>query len=103
MESFTEVSAYLSDTTTVRQASTRLSAVANYEIAADAYWNPLGAVGTTARQPDSIIGPDVPVEGVPLRIDNYRWTDAPRIVDNDGETYRFLTVLRGELGSAWDW
>ena len=103
MESFTEVSAYLSDTTTVRQASTRLSAVANYEIAADAYWNPLGAVGTSARLPDSIIGPDIPVEGVPLRIDNYRWTDAPRIVDNDGETYRFLTGLRGEFGSNWDW
>lgn len=102
VESFSEFSAYLSDTTTIRQASTRLGTVANFTIAADAYWNPLGAVGTTARLPDSIIGPDVPVEGLELSIDNYRWTDAPRIVDNDGETYRFLTGLRGELGN-WDW
>lgn len=102
LESFTEFSAYLSDTTTVRHASTRLSAVAKYRIAADAYWNPVGAVGSSARLPDSIIGPDVPVGGVELEIDNYRWTDAPRIVDNDGETYRFLTGLRGEMG-AWDW
>ena len=102
MESFSEFSAYLSDTTTIRQASTRLSAVANFRIAADAYWNPLGAVGTTARLPDSIIGPDVPVGGLELVIDNYRWTDAPRIVDNDGETYRFLTGLRGQFGE-WDW
>ena len=102
MESYTEASAYLSDTTTVRHASTRLSAVAKYQIAADAYWNPLGAVGTTARLPDSIIGPDIPAEGLDLEIDNYRWTDAPRIVDNDGETYRFLTGLRGEMG-RWDW
>jgi iron complex outermembrane receptor protein len=102
LESFTEVSAYISDTFTVRQRSTRLGAVANYTIAADAYWNPVGAVGTTARLPDSIIGPDVPVEGVALSIDNYGWSDAPRHVYNDGETYRFLTGLRGEMG-AWDW
>ena len=102
LESFTEFSAYLSDTTTTRQASTRLSAVAKYRIAADAYWNPVGALGSSARLPDSIIGPDVPIEGVELEIDNYRWTDAPRIVDNDGETYRFLTGLRGEMGD-WNW
>ena len=103
MESFTEASVYLSDTFTQRHRSTRLSAVAKYRIAADAYWNPLGAVGTTARLPDSIIGPDIPVEGLELEIDNYGWIDAPRKVYNDGETYRFLTGLRGEFGSAWDW
>lgn len=103
MESFTEASAYISDTFTQRHRSTRLSAVAKYRIAADAYWNPLGAVGTSARLPDSIIGPDIPVEGLELEIDNYGWIDAPREVYNDGETYRFLTGLRGEFGSAWDW
>lgn len=102
MESFTEFSAYLSDTRTVRHPSTRLSAVAKFRIAADAYWNPLGAVGTTARLPDSIIGTDVPVEGLELEVDNYRWTEAPRIVDNDGETYRILTGLRGDIGD-WGW
>ena len=44
----------------------------------------------------------MPAGGLELEIDNYRWTDAPRIVDNDGETYRFLTGLRGALGE-WDW
>ena len=102
LESFSEFSAYISDTFTVRNRSARLSAVANFTIAADAYWNPVGAVGTSARLPDTIIGPDVPVEGVELRLDNYGWIDAPRHVYNDGETYRFLTGLRGELG-AWDW
>lgn len=103
MESFTEASAYISDTFTQRHRSTRLSAVAKYRIAADAYWNPLGAVGTSARLPDSIIGTDIPVEGLELEIDNYGWIDAPREVYNDGETYRFLTGLRGEFGTSWDW
>ena len=102
LESFTEFSAYFSDTFTVRHRSARLGAVAKYRIAPDAYWNPFGAVGTTARLPDSIIGTNVPVEGYELEIDNYGWIDAPRHVYNDGETYRFLTGLRGELG-AWDW
>lgn len=102
LESFTEFSAYISETFTQRHRSTRLSAVAKYRIAPDAYWNPFGAVGTTARLPDSIIGTNVPVEGYELEIDNYGWIDAPREVYNDGETYRFLTGLRGELGN-WDW
>ncbi len=102
LESFTEVTAYFSDTFTQRHRSTRLSAVAKYRIAADAYWNPLGAEGTTARLPDSIIGPDVPVEGLELEIDNYGWVESPRRVFNDGETYRVLTGLRGEMG-RWDW
>jgi outer membrane receptor protein involved in Fe transport len=102
LESFTEFSAYHSDTFTKRHRSTRLGAVAKFRIAADAYWNPLGAVGTTARLPDSIIGPDIPVEGLELEIDNYGWIDAPREVYNDGENYRFLTGLRGQFGN-WDW
>lgn len=103
LESFTELSGYHSDTFTVRHASTRLSAVAQFIIAPDAYWNPFGACGTTARLPDSIIGTDVPCEGLEIELDNYRWTDAPRLVDNRGETYRFLTGLRGQIGSRWDW
>ncbi|MEJ2129212.1 MAG: TonB-dependent receptor [Woeseiaceae bacterium] len=102
MESFTEVSAYISDTLQQREQAAKLSAVAKYRIAADAYWNPLGAVGTSARLPDSIIGPDIPVEGLELEIDNYRSTENPRRVYNDGETYRFLTGLRGQAGD-WDW
>lgn len=103
LESFTELSGYHSDTFTVRHASTWLGAVEQFRIAPTAYWNPLGQCGTTARLPDSIIGTDVPCEGLELEIENYRWTDAPRLVDVRGETYRFLTGLRGEIGSRWDW
>jgi outer membrane receptor protein involved in Fe transport len=53
--------------------------------------------------PDSVVGAgSIPVGGFALQIDNRRWTEAPRIVDNDGETYRFLQGFRGEWGN-WDW
>ncbi len=102
MESFTEVSAYISRTNTIRHASAKLGAVANYIIPAENYYNPFGVCGNPNRLPDSVIGAAFPCEGVDLRIDNYRWVEAPRIVDNDGETFRVLTGLRGQLGD-WDW
>lgn len=105
-ESFTEFSAYLSDTNTFRQASTRLGAVANYRVGAQNYWNPLGPCGSPNRLSFELIGDDtnggVPCTGLELTIDNYRWTAVPRIVDNDGETFRFLQGFRGRFGD-WDW
>ncbi|MDX1481198.1 MAG: TonB-dependent receptor [Woeseiaceae bacterium] len=102
LESFTELSAYASDTRTIRQASTRLSAVAKYRVGAENYWNPFGPCGSPNRLPDSVIGSaSVPCEGLELLIDNYRWV-IPRIVDVDGEVYRLLQGLRGTAGS-WDW
>ncbi len=103
VESFTEWSAYRSYTNTIRHASTKLSAVARYEVAADNYWNPFGPVGSPNRLPDSVVGAgSIPVGGFALQIDNYRWAQVPRIVDNDGETYRFLQGFRGTMGD-WDW
>lgn len=103
VESYTEFSAYISNTNTIRHASTKLGAVARYEIAADNYYNPFGPVGSPNRLPDSVVGAgSIPVEGFALQIDNRRWTEVPRIVDNDGETYRFLQGLRGQWGD-WDW
>jgi outer membrane receptor protein involved in Fe transport len=102
VESFTEFSAYLSDTNTIRHASTRLSAVARYTVAADNYYNPFGPIGSPNRLPDSVIGTGVPAGGLALQIDNYRWAQVPRIVDNDGETYRLLQGFRGSWGD-WDW
>ncbi|MDH3351562.1 MAG: TonB-dependent receptor [Gammaproteobacteria bacterium] len=112
VESFTEVSAYLSYTNTIRHASARLGSVAKYQVPAENYWNPFG-VCTLAdgsdnpnRLPFELIGDDtnggVPCAGFDLSIDNYRWTQVPRIVDNDGETFRILQGFRGEMGS-WDW
>ncbi len=103
VESYTEFSAYISNTNTIRHASAKLGAVARYEIAADNYYNPFGPVGSPNRLPDSVVGAgSIPVEGFALQIDNRRWTEAPRIVDNDGETYRFLQGFRGQWGD-WDW
>lgn len=103
VESYTEFSAYISNTNTIRHASTKLGAVARYEIAADNYYNPFGPLGSPNRLPDSVVGAgSIPDEGYALQIDNRRWTEAPRIVDNDGETYRFLQGFRGAWG-YWDW
>ncbi|ANO53323.1 TonB-dependent receptor domain-containing protein [Woeseia oceani] len=103
VESFTEVSAYLSYTNTLRHASTGLSAVADLRVGANNYYNPFGAVGSPNRLPDSVIGVGtLPDAGRTLIIDNYRWAQVPRIVDNDGKTYRILQGFRGNW-KDWDW
>ncbi len=103
VEAYTEFSAYISNTNTIRHASTKLGAVARYEVAADNFYNPFGPVGSPNRLPDSVVGAGaIPPEGYALQIDNRRWTEVPRIVDNDGETYRFLQGFRGTWGD-WDW
>ncbi len=101
VEFFSEFSWYYSDTNTIRHPSTRLSAVAKFRMAADAYYNPFGPCGSPNRLPDTLI-PDVPCEGLELEIDNYRWAQIPRIVDVEGDTYRLQGGLRGSMGE-WDW
>ena len=71
-------------------------------VGAENYYNPLGPVGSPNRLPDSIIGTDVPPEGLELRMDFYRFAEVPRIVDNDGDALRLLYGLRGTAGE-WDW
>ena len=102
LEAFTEFSIYASYTNTLRHASTKLGAVANHIVAADNYWNPFGPCGSPNRLPDDVLGATVPCEGLALRIDNYRWAQVPRVVDNDGKVYRLLQGLRGSMGE-WDW
>jgi iron complex outermembrane receptor protein len=106
IEAFTELSAYLSYTNTIRQASTNLSSVEDFNIPPENYWNPFGPCGSPNRLPFELIGDDtnggVPCTGFDVRLENYRWTQAPRIVDNDGETFRFLQGFRGQVGN-WDW
>ena len=81
--------------------STPLSAV-RLRVGAANYWNPFGPVGSPNRLPDSIVGPDLPPEGLELIIDNYRFAEVPRIVNNDGDAYRFVGGFRGIAGD-WDW
>jgi hypothetical protein len=66
------------------------------------YYNPLGAVGSPNRLPDALVGDGLPAEGLDVVLDNYRFAEVPRIIDNDGDTYRFLQGFRGSAG-AWDW
>ena len=100
VEAYTELAAYLSATNMNRHASASFSTV-KLQVAAENYYNPPGPCGSPNRLPDDVI-PDVPCSGVRLWIDNGRWTEAPRIVDNDGATWRFLQGFRGTW-EDWDW
>ncbi|MDH4125724.1 MAG: TonB-dependent receptor [Gammaproteobacteria bacterium] len=102
VSSFTELSGYASRTTTYRHASTKLGAVASHVIAANNYYNPFGPCSSPNRLDASIIGTGVPCTGVAMTFDFYRWAQVPRVVDNHGDDFRFLTGLRGSWGE-WDW
>ena len=100
MESFSELLYYMSDTHLFRHASAPFSTV-KLRVAAENYYNPFGPCGSPNRLPDSVI-PDVPCAGLELEIDNYRFTQVPRVVENDGSVIRVLQGLRGQAGK-WDW
>lgn len=68
-------------------------------VAANAYWNPLGAVGS----PNRIAGLNIPDAGLPVTIAALNYVDAgPRQVKVTNEQYRFLGGLKGKLGK-WNW
>lgn len=100
IESFTELSYYKSETNMYRHPSASFSS-SKLRVAAENYYNPFGVAGSPNRLPSGVTG-DFPDEGFDLTIDNYRFAEVPRIVDNDGKTYRFLQGLRGVIGD-WDW
>ncbi len=102
LESFTEFSYYQSSTNLTRHSSAPFSSV-KLEMGPDNPYNPLGS------GPGRLSGPafeaamaDVPAEGLNLLIDNYRFGQVPRIVENDGDMRRFLQGFRGTAGD-WDW
>jgi iron complex outermembrane receptor protein len=100
VEAFTELSYYKSETNLRRHATASFS-TSKLRVGAENYYNPFGSCGSPNRLSDDLI-PDVPCTGLELTIDNYRFAELPRIVDNDGDTYRFLQGFRGEMGE-WDW
>lgn len=100
MESFTELSYYQS-ATNLRRHATAPFTTSRLRVGAENYYNPFGPCGSPNRLDDALI-PDVPCSGLELTIDNYRFAENPRIVDNDGKTYRFLQGFRGELAD-WSW
>ncbi|GAC15322.1 TonB-dependent receptor domain-containing protein [Aliiglaciecola lipolytica] len=100
MEAFTELSFYKSETNLRRHATAPFT-TSKLRVGAENYYNPFGPCGSPNRLPDEMI-PDVPCSGLELTIDNYRFAELPRIVDNDGKNFRFLQGFRGVMGD-WDW
>ena len=100
IESFTEILAYRSDTNLSRHPSLSFS-TSELVLGASSYYNPFGAVGSPNRLPDVLVG-DLPPEGIDLIVDNYRFAELPRIINNEGDTYRFLQGFRGS-NENWDW
>ncbi len=100
VESFTEIGAYRYQSNLFRHGAAPFSTV-KLRVGAENYWNPFGPCGSPNRLPDAVI-PGVTCDGLELEIDNYRFTELPRIVDNDGDSFRLLQGFRGSEG-AWDW
>ena len=100
VESFTEILYYEASSNLRRHGA--YPSVVKFEVGAQNYYNPLGPCGSPNRLPDSVIGTDVSCDGLTLLIDNIRFDEAPRIVDTDVDTYRFLQGFRGAVGE-WDW
>lgn len=100
VESFTELSAYDYDSNISRHPSASFSTV-KLRVAADNYYNPWGPCGSPNRIPEAD-AEGVPCEGVLLEIDNYRFAEVPRIIDNNGDSFRVLQGFRGVAGD-WDW
>ena len=103
LEAFGEAYFYDSSTNKVNSAVTDLGSVV-LRVGASNYYNPLGSVNSAYRlpDPDGLIYEDVPDEGYDLYHDLYRFEEAPRTVDNDGQSTRLLFGLRG-TASDWDW
>ena len=99
-QSFTEFMYYTSDTNLRRHPSASFSTV-KLLLSKDNYYNPFGPVGSPNRLPASVI-PDVREEGLDILIDNYRFAEIPRVVDNEGSVWRLLQGFRGS-GDVWDW
>lgn len=99
-ESFTELSFYQSKTN-LRRHPTAPFTSSRLRVGAENYYNPFGPCGSPNRLDNALI-PDVPCSGLELVIDNYRFAEKQRIVDNDGETFRFVQGFRGSMDD-WDW
>lgn len=98
LESFSELMLYKSETNLVRGAT--YPRFADLYVGASNYYNPFGPIGSVNRL-DSLSDDDKP-NGARLEIDNYRFAERLRSVDNDGDSYRVLQGFRGDLG-AWYW
>ncbi|WP_010339135.1 TonB-dependent receptor domain-containing protein [Sphingobium yanoikuyae] len=98
---FGEVSFYRGKTSSTIGAPGSLANIP-ITVAANAYWNPLGPVGSPNRLPGLDLSV-VPAEGLPVQITSLSYVDVgSRKVDVTNYQYRFLGGLRGSIGD-FDW
>lgn len=98
VELFGELGLYTAETNAKSSAGNSLGSTPIF-IPASAYYNPFGPVGSPNRLP----GLNIPDEGLPLQIRNYRYTDmGSRDINVENYQYRILGGLRGEA-FGWSW
>ena len=90
MEAFTEVAAYSSDSDRIAHPSYAFTS-SKHRVGPDNYY-----LNQMTYDGNAIFA------GQELYIDNYRYTERPRLVNVKKETYRFLQGFRGTSGN-WDW
>ncbi|WP_240653078.1 TonB-dependent receptor domain-containing protein [Sphingomonas crocodyli] len=99
LDFFGEAGFYRGETHAVVGASASLANIP-ITMAANAYWNPFGPVGSPNRLP-GLTG--VPATGLPITISTLSYVDLgsrPVVVTN--YQYRFLGGLKGDIGN-WNW
>lgn len=103
VEAYFEGSFYRSENRRNIEASAILSAVP-VGIARDAYWNPFGptTLADGSPNPNRLPGTTIAAGGADLIMERYRFVDVGnRDVSVDKDVYRFVTGLRGNIGT-WD-
>jgi len=105
VEFFGELGYYWGKTWSQRQQDTPLD-TQRVLMSPTAYWNPLGAVGVTARLPGLTTGTGTtafPSTGAAVQIQDFRFSDLGyRTIDVDNVTTRYLGGLRGQW-RGFDW
>ncbi len=99
MEAYGELGYYFADSRMMVSSGGTSTTQPTY-MAANAYWNPFGPVGSPNRLP-GLTG--VPAAGLPIEIRNYRFSDGLRVTKVKQDQIRVLGGLRGEFaGFNWD-
>jgi iron complex outermembrane recepter protein len=102
---FGEAGYYQAKTRSVQDGQFTIGSI-RMSVPASNYWNPFGPVtfadGTV--NPNRLPSIDAPIEGLPVTITSYRFTDlGPSIVNVTNKQFRILGGLRGEaLGFDWE-
>ena len=95
---FGEVGLYNAETEALGTPPSSLASTPIF-MPANAYWNPLGPVGSPNRLP----GLNIPAAGLPIQIRNLSfWDFGGRVIAVENHQSRFLAGLRGEV-SGWSW